>query len=520
MSGIKDFFRRHFCGGDAGALPAPDRDARFSTKALLWVLVGWMILWTLIPSLCLANVSVDIAENVAWGQNFDWGYDKNPYFGAWFSFAVFKIVPTSIAEYVFYWLSQLSVLIGLYAVYLIGREIFADRFSAFIAAVSALLIPSFSHSACEFNDDILCIALYGLTALFYLRGVKRNDRGNWLAFGVCAGLAMMTKYLAGVLLLPLAILLFATPEGRKCLKKPWVYLGAAVCILLILPNVVWLIRHDFVAVNYAFGRAELDQPCTWGVRLENFWDTWKYFIYRLIPPILALLIFRRGGKRSGKFGFEQWFVLTVAIAPTALSSLFALTTGGRVMIPWTIPYYLFVILPLVMFYRPAPGKRSLRVFTGFMATAAILTILIFGYEHLYRHLYRQKKHCNHNVYPGREVAAILTAEWHRRFDRPCRYVIGRRKQACNMCYYSPDHPRGFFEHDLRQSPWIDPADVRKQGAIILWHGEGIPSCLKEYGSRPIYLDKLELRRVAPWWMRSWAPVPPKYVIRAVLLPPE
>lgn len=518
MSGIKDFFRRHFRGGDI-AIPAPD-DQRFSTRALLLVLIFWMLLWTLVPSLGLGNVSVDIAENVAWGQNFDWGYDKNPYFGAWFTFAVFRIVPTSIAEFVFYWLSQLAVLIGLFAVYLIGREIFEDRFSAFIAVVLALLIPSFSNSACEFNDDVICIALYGLTALFYLRGVKRNDRGNWLAFGLCAGLAVMTKYLAGVLLLPLAILLFATPEGRKCLKKPWVYLGAALCILLIVPNVVWLIRHDFVAFTYAFGRAEINEPRTMDIRLENFVDTWKHCVVFMILPTLALLIFRRGGKRTGKLGFEQWFALTVGLAPTILSSLFALATGGRVMVPWTIPYYLFVMLPLVMFYRPVPEKRSLKAFTGFMATAAVLMVLIFGYGHLYRYLYRRKS-CNHNVYPGREVASRLTAEWHRRFGRPCPYVIGRRKQACNMCYYSPDHPRGFFEHDLRQSPWIDPADVKKRGAIILWHDkDGTPEYLKEYGSRLIYLDDLELRRAVPLWMRSWAPAAPKYVIRAALLPPE
>jgi len=517
MSGIKAFFRGHFGSGDG--LSTVD-GTRFSAKTLLWLLFGWMVLWTLVPSLCLGNVSVDIAENIAWGQNFDWGYDKNPYFGAWLSFAVFKVIPTSIAEYVFYWMSQLAVLIGLFSVYLIAREIFEDRFRAFITVALALLIPSFSNAASEFNDDVISIALYGLTALFFLRGVKRNDRGSWLAFGLCAGLAMMTKYLAGVLLLPLGILLLATAEGRKCLKKPWIYLGGALCILLILPNVVWLFRHDFIAITYACGRAELDQPRTMGIRLENFRDTWEYFFYRLILPVLALLIFRRGGRRHEKFGFEQWFVLTVAIAPTLLSSLFALATGGRVMTPWTIPYYLFVTLPLVMFYRPCPGRRSLRVFTWFMTTAAVMMVLVFGYGHLYKHLYRRKKHCNHNVYPGREIAARLTAEWHRRFDRPCPYVIGRRKHACNMCYYSPDHPRGFFEHDLRQSPWIDPADVRKKGAIILWHDGQTPSCLKEYAPHLIYLDRITFYRAVPLWLRHWAPAPPTYVIRAVLIPPE
>lgn len=517
MNSIEFFLRRHFGNGNGGGGPEPN-DTRFSTVSLMWLLIGWMCIWSLLPSLCIGNVSVDVAENVAWGQNFDWGYDKNPYFGAWFSFAIFKLLPTSIAEYVFYWVSQLSVLVGLCAVHLMARDIFKERFSAFITTALALTIPVFSNCAFEFNDDVLCIALYGLTALFFLRGVRKNDFCSWFAFGLCAGLALMTKYLAGILPLSLGIPLLATPDGRKCLRKPWIYLGGAVCVLLVLPNVIWLIRHDFVAFTYAFDRADLDEPRTLGIRLENFFDVWAYFLSHLILPVMALLIFRRGSKRLEFSGFERWFVLSVALAPTALSSLFALTTGGRVMIPWTMPYYLFVTLPLVMFYRPVPGPRSIRVFGAFLLTVAVVMALIFGYDHLYRHPYLRKR-CNHNVYPGREIAAGLTAEWHRRFDRPCPYVIGCRKLSCNMCYYSPDHPRAFFDHDIRQSQWIDPADIKKRGAIIVWEGPA-PTYLKEYGDRPIYLWNIKLPRAVPWWMRAWAPAPPEYTLRAALVPPE
>ena len=45
MNGIKAFFRRHFDGADT----APVDDARFSTTSLLWLLVGWMLMWTLLP---------------------------------------------------------------------------------------------------------------------------------------------------------------------------------------------------------------------------------------------------------------------------------------------------------------------------------------------------------------------------------------------------------------------------------------------------------------------------------------
>ena len=89
-----------------------------------------------------------------------------------------------------------------------------------------------------------------------------------------------------------------------------------------------------------------------------------------------------------------------------------------------------------------------------------------------------------------------------------------------MCYYSPDHPQAFFDHDVRQSQWIAPADIRKRGAVILWEKDAQPEYLGQYRSRLIRLKPLELRRAVPWWMRSWAPAPPKYVLEAALIPPE
>lgn len=521
MGNLGSFMKGRFGSESAGRQCGSEDSASFSTKKLLRLLLLWMLLWTLLPSLCIGNVSIDIAENVAWGQNFDWGYDKNPYFGAWFTFAVFKLVPTSVAEFVFYWLSQLAVFTGLFSVHLLAREIFKERFPAFISVLLLLLIPFASISAYEFNDDVLCIPLYGLTALFFYRGVRRDTLGNWLAFGLFAGLAVMTKYLAGVLLLSLGILLLATKEGRACLKHYKIYLGALLCALIVLPNIIWLFRHDFIAVTYALGRAELDRPRGWDMRIENFFDVWGGFLIHMILPILAMLLFRRGGDRAGSDGFDRRFALTLTLAPIGLSSLFALTTGGQIMTPWTTPYYLFVTLAPVMFYRPCPGTRSLKFFTAFALTVTVIMALAFGFKFLYRRPYRQKRHCNHNVYPGRASAAWLTAEWRKRFGTPCPYVIGRRKQSCNMCYYSPDHPRAFFNHDPKLSPWIDLADVKKRGAVIVWHDEGqVPGFLRHYDPRLIYLEKRDLARAVPAWLRHFAPEPPKYSLRAALLPPE
>ena len=515
---LKKWLKRHFIDGSNGGTSDCGKSC---TRALVVVLALWMVLWTVWPSLCIGNVSIDVSENVAWGQNFSWGYDKNPYFGAWLSYAVFKLVPLSVADYVFYFMSQLSVAVGLICVYLLARDIFERDFPAFILVPLAFLIPFFGHSACEFNDDVLCISLYGLTALFFYRGIRRNTAGTWIAAGICAGLALMTKYLAGVLLLPLGLFLLFTKEGRSCLKKPWIYLGLAIFALLVIPNVIWLCRHDFIAITYATRRADLDavKPTVW-TRICSFLAVWKDFLVRLILPVLALVIFRRG-PAAVKSGFDRAFVWIVALAPTALSSLFALISGGNVLVWWTTPYYVFVTLWMVMLYRPVPGPRSVKAYTGFMAAATILMVLVFGNEFICRRTYRRRA-CSYNNYPGRQVADDLTAEWRRRFGTPCPYVIGDRRTSCNMCYYSTDHPTAFFDHDVRQSTWISPDEVRRKGAVVIWSHDKTPAppkYLERYPTR-IMLPDREYDRAAPAWVRRLFGRPRRpLVIHTAIIPP-
>ena len=435
-------------------------DGALSCRQVILLLGSWLVLWTLWQSLCIGNAAIDVAENIAWGQNFDWGYDKNPYFGAWFSYAVYRLFHASIGEYIFYFVSLLSAMLGIFAVYLLGRDIFKSQFSASLIIPLALLIRYFSLSASEFNDDILSIPLYGLTGLFFYRSVRNNTVGAWLAVGFCAGLALMTKYLAGALLLPLGLLLLFTPEGRACWKKPGIYLGAALFCLLILPNVFWVVSHDFISIRYALARANLEKMPSWDAHIFNFLIAWGNYLVLLILPLGALFFLPRG-KDPGFPKFDRLFVFSVALGPMIITSLFALLTGGKIISSWLTPFFVFVPLYLILCYRPVPARRPLKLLVALVIIFTVIHLGVMANEFLYSRPYTGK-HCNHQVYPGKKITAILTKAWREQFGVPCSYVIGNREDSCYMCYYSPDHPRAFFDHDQRLSSWIKPEEIRER----------------------------------------------------------
>jgi len=55
---------------------------------------------------------------------------------------------------------------------------------------------------------------------------------------------METKYSIAFFVLGVIIGLLATPE-RRVLKNPWFWIGAVCAFVIFLPNLVWLIQHDF-----------------------------------------------------------------------------------------------------------------------------------------------------------------------------------------------------------------------------------------------------------------------------------
>lgn len=504
----------HFRAEDAPYPPDGDGDPRYSFRSFLLLLLCWLMLWTILPSAYIGNVPIDVAENIAWGQNFQLGYDKNPYFGAWLTYAVFRLCPH---DWVFYLLSQIAVFLGVSAAYKLTREVTRSDFAAFVAGVSTLLIPFFSHSANEFNDDVMSIALWGLTALYFYRAVRKDTVWEWLAAGAFAGLAFMTKYLAGALLFPLGMLLLATPEGRKCWKKPGIYLGAAVFLLLVVPNVVWLFKHDFIAIRYAFGRAALDESIAWSDHLVHPAELLRDFFSRLILPAAAILLFRKSRRRADD-AFGRAFMYCAGGGPLVLSFLFALVTGGDVLTSWLTPYYVFAAPLMVTEYRPLPGKRQLKCFAGLFILTAALTVVAFTYEYPYRRPYL-KRGVSYNVYPGRQVAAELTRRWHDRFRRPAPYVIGNRTVCCYMNYYSCDRPRTFFDHDIALSPSIDPADVEKRGAVVIWRDKR-PEYLERYSERLTEEVTLTCERAVPRWIRAVVGAPGTVTIHAVFIAPR
>ena len=88
--------------------------------------------------------------------------------------------------------------------------------------------------------------------------VRLHESGNarwWLAAGLFAGLAMLSKFTA-IMLLP-AVLAFAlVPDWRRrWLLSPYPWAAALIAVIVFAPVLIWNYQHDWASFRFQFVRA-------------------------------------------------------------------------------------------------------------------------------------------------------------------------------------------------------------------------------------------------------------------------
>jgi len=75
-------------------------------------------------------------------------------------------------------------------------------------------------------------------AALLVRMVRTDERRLWLAVGGLVGLGVLNKHSMGFFAVCLALGLLLTPE-RRLMASRWLWLGALLAVLLVLPHVLW-----------------------------------------------------------------------------------------------------------------------------------------------------------------------------------------------------------------------------------------------------------------------------------------
>jgi 4-amino-4-deoxy-L-arabinose transferase-like glycosyltransferase len=441
--------------------------ARAPGQAFAAVLLLHAAVWTILPTLLYPNLPLDLIEALVYGREWQLGYDKLPPLPWWLVEIVYRLTGHDFAYYL---LAQVAVVIALWLVWLTALPLVGP-----IGALVSVLIVDGLHylnfTAAKFNHDVIQLPFWALAGFAFHRALRGGWIGHWLLLGVAIGMALWAKYFVVVLAAPLALFILFDREARKTLLTAGPYVAVAAALITAAPHLVWLVQNDFLPFTYAERRALPSRGL-----VDHFWHPLQFTIYQILALLPSLLIAlplfvpRRPGAEAklGADAFDRRIVDCVAFGPVVIVLAMSAISGRGTVSMWGYPLWLFLGLWLLLFARHVLDEfRLARVLTiwatvfGCLALAFIVNYAILPhYDHRYRAVF----------FPGHDLGRELTQRYRAATGRPITYVIGSMWDGGNVAHYAPDHPRVLIDGKAERAPWIDLADLRTKGALVVWTG--------------------------------------------------
>jgi 4-amino-4-deoxy-L-arabinose transferase-like glycosyltransferase len=306
-------------------------------------------LWLLILGTALLRVAfgaalglgVDESYMVATGRVLSLGYYDHPPASWWLAWGAAHLTGSEapiVVRLPFIALFAVST----WLMYRLGAVI-ADRRAGLWAAVLLNLSPVFGVTTGTWvlPDGPLDCALLG-AALCLVHALNRGSLLWWLAAGLCAGLALFSKYSAILTIAGVVLYLVSSREHRHWLARPAPYLAALIALLVFAPVLYWNATHGWASFAFQGGRAggAHFRPIAPFVTLAGealFVLPWIWL------PMMAVFV---AAVRRGAVEWRSWLLCCLAAPPILVFALVSAWSSQRVLFHWAAPGYL-MLFPLL-----------------------------------------------------------------------------------------------------------------------------------------------------------------------------
>ncbi len=252
-----------------------------------------------------------------------------------------------------------SVLAGALVVVLaalMARELGGGRRAQLLSALAVVISPVFVGGNFIFETVSFDQLVWALLLWLVARVLAGGDRRLWLLAGLVLGIGLETKYTVAGLGVALAAGLLLTP-GRRQLVTRWPWLGAALAVIMLAPNLWWQAGHGWDSIAYTLHhRGNTDGPVAYWLQQGLF----------LVQPLLLPLVVAGAVWlwRSGTFRALAWTAILI--------ELLFFAVGGKSYYP--APVYPLLYAAGAVWLERSVGSRLLR--RAWVAAAVVTTLVL------------------------------------------------------------------------------------------------------------------------------------------------
>ncbi len=262
---------------------APERSAAADAAVLLSLAAGKLLLHFLVNG--RYGYWIDELYFIACGEHLAWGYVDQPPLVA----VVAKVSRSLLGDSLFA-IRFFPAVTGALLVFLTGwmaRVLGGGRFAQVLAAIAVIVAPIYLAFDNLLTMNAFEPLFWTACAYIVLLIVRGKDPRWWLPFGLVVGIGLLNKYSMAFFGLSLAGALLLTPQRPVFLSR-WIWLGALLSLLIVLPNLLWefrlgwptvellrnakLYQHQPVSpVEFLWGQVQLMHPFTLPLWLAGLW---------------------------------------------------------------------------------------------------------------------------------------------------------------------------------------------------------------------------------------------------------
>jgi len=307
----------------------------------------------------------DELYTIALSRHLAFGYvDLPPLVPALVALSRFLLGDSVFASHIFPALAGAATLVF---VGLITKEFGGKTFAVLLSVLGFIAGPLWlgvNSIFCYDGFDQLILAAFLYVLVRFLRS---GNQRLWLLLGGIAGIACLTK-MTILFLGPGFLAALLISKYRKDLLTPWPWLGAAICIIVVSPYLLWQVANGWPTLeywnNYSISRV-------YKASLPEYLTNLLAYIGALLLPLWLVGLYRVFRRFDGvNYSFLGLLLMTT------LAMMFMLHSSTRMLVELFIPILAAGAVFVEEFSTRVRWGRWIRASaTGYLLIAGVFSIL-------------------------------------------------------------------------------------------------------------------------------------------------
>ena len=197
--------------------------------------------------------------------------------------------------------------------------------------------------------------------------------GAWSGTGLCAGVALLSKYTAVLTIGGAVLFLLTSPRHRRWLARPEPYVAGLLAIAMFSPVIFWNATHGWASFAFQGDRATGWRLRPWEPIVVLAGEA-LFVLPWIWAPLMGVFV---AALRRGPADWRSWLLCCLGAPPIVVFALISAWSSQRVMFHWAAPGYLmlFPLLGRAIAERiDAPWVRRMLTGTATLVVAAVIVV--------------------------------------------------------------------------------------------------------------------------------------------------